>query len=183
MTLSELTPEIEHALGEVQPALVRFFAAHGVTDRHARDDLVSRVNLRVVERLVSRSDVDDVRKFAMGVSKNVLQEHWRELKRSRIAEATLTSTVENLGKELSTTIDTGPHTRQSLLGALRECLVSLSEEDRAIAERCYGEGRSKDNREQLASTLGISRNALDARISRLRTRLELCVRQRLAGRA
>lgn len=172
---------MERALGEVQPALVRFFAAHGVTDRHIRDDLVGRVNVRVVERLVSRSDIDDVSKFAMGVSKHVLQEHWRELKRHRIAEATLTSTIENLGKELSTAIDTGPHTREALLSALRECIVALSEEDRAIAERCYGEGKSKDNREQLATELGISRNALDARVSRLRARLEICVRQRLTA--
>jgi hypothetical protein len=60
---------------------------------------------------------------------------------------------------------------------------SLEESERLLAERCYGEGKSKDNREQLAAELNLTRNALDARISRLRGKLEQCVRQKLSPKA
>jgi len=169
-------------LDALQPRLDRFFAAR-MTDAFARADLVGRVNERVLRRLRDGALVDDVERFAFGVARHVLQEHWREQKRRREAEVTLSPTVENLGREMSSTIETGLHSRKSLLRALRECLDALSESDRVIAERCYGDGKSKENRAALAEELGMSRNTLDARISRIRARLEQCVRLRLDGRA
>lgn len=182
MRLPGLSPETEHLIAQLQPRLLRYFAAR-VTDKSARQDLVGRVNERLLQRLSDGAPIDDVERFAFGVSRNVLQEYWREQKRRRTDEATLTSTVENLGNQLSTTIETGPHTRKALLRALHECVESLEESERLLAERCYGEGKSKDNREQLAAELNLTRNALDARISRLRGKLEQCVRQKLSPKA
>lgn len=156
----------------------RFFAAR-VTDAFRRGDLVGQVNERLVTKLNEGAAIDDLERFAFGVARNVLQEHWRERKRSVEREATLSSTAENLGKELSGTIDTGPQTRNALLAALKECLVALPDSDRSIAEKCYAGASSKENRAALAAELGISRNALDVRISRIRARLEQCVRSKL----
>jgi RNA polymerase sigma factor (sigma-70 family) len=170
--------ETNRELAELQPALTRFFAAR-IADRTIREDLIGRVNLRVVERLRGQHEIEGVVPFGLGVARNVLHEHWREQKRRRTSEASLNSAVQNLGAELSTTIETGPHTRKALLAALHECVSGLSESDRVIAERCYGDGKSKNNREHLAVELGVTRNALDARISRLRIRLEACVKKKL----
>jgi RNA polymerase sigma factor (sigma-70 family) len=167
-------------LDALQPRLQRFFVAR-ITDATARADLVGRVNERVLRRLRAGDPIDDVERFVFGVAKHVLQEHWREQKRARVAEVTLSPTVENLGRELSTTVETGLHSRKSLLRALSACLEAQSDTDRLIAERCYGEGKSKENRAALAEELGMSRNTLDARISRLRVKLEQCVRARLTS--
>lgn len=167
------------ALDGLQSRLERFFAAR-VADSSVRADLVGRTNERILRKLREGQDIADIERFSFGVARHVLQEHWREQKKQRTAEVTLSPTIENLGRELSTTIDTGLHSRRSLLRALGECLEALSDSDRMIAERCYGEGTSKEIRAQLAEELAITRNTLDARISRIRTRLEQCVRNRLS---
>lgn len=157
---------------------MNFFAAR-ITDRSTREELRALVNVRLVERIRGTQGIEDLERFAFGVARNVLHEYWREKQRREAAEATLSSTAENLGQELSTTLETAPGSRKALLRALQECLADLSEADRLIADRCYGDGRSKDNREVLAKELSLTRNALDARISRIRSRMEACVRQRL----
>lgn len=168
------------SLDALQPRLLRFFAAR-VPDAFTRGDLAGRVNERVLRRLNEGEAIDDVERYAFGVAKHVLQEFWREQKRRRDAEVTLSQTVENLGRELTTTVETGMHSRAALLRALRECLDALPEGDRMIAERCYADGKSKDIRAALAEELGMARNTLDARISRLRAKLEQCVRAKLGG--
>ena len=165
-------------LEALQPRLQRFFAAR-VTDAAARADLVGRVNERVLRRLDEGDPIEDVERFAFGVAKHVLQEHWRESKRRRAVEATLSPTVENLARELSTSVETGLHSRKALLRALRGCVETMPASDRLIADRCYSDGRSKENRAGLAEELGIARNTLDVRISRIRARLQDCVRKRL----
>lgn len=119
-----------------------------------------------------------------GVAKHVLQEHWREAKRRMTREVTLSRTAENMYRSVTATIDaTGVHSRPTMLKALRECLEQLPEADRVIAERCYADGKSKENRAALATELGIARNTLDARLSRMRARLEGCLKLRLSHRA
>jgi DNA-directed RNA polymerase specialized sigma24 family protein len=64
---------------------------------------------------------------------------------------------------------------------LRECLRSLSKEDRElIIEYYWEEGRAKiENRKALAERLGISLNALFSRAKRVRDRLQQCMARRL----
>jgi DNA-directed RNA polymerase specialized sigma24 family protein len=170
-------------LEALQPRLQRFFAARSV-DASVRDELVSRVNERITRRSSAEvgtpiERIEDLERFAFGVARLVLMEYFREAKRTRRREATLSPTVENLGRELTSTIESGVVSRGSLLRALTDCLAELPEAERAIADRCYGDGKSKDVRAALSIELGVSRNALDARISRIRARLEACVRLRL----
>ena len=152
-------------------------------DKFARDDLVGRVNERVLGRSAADSPIDDLERFVFGVAKHVLQEHWRQAKRRMTREVTLSRTAENLYRSVTATVDaTGVHSRATMLKALRECLEQLPETERLIAERCYADGKSKENRAALAVELGIARNTLDARLSRMRARLEGCVKARLRAR-
>ncbi|MGQ0639369.1 MAG: sigma-70 family RNA polymerase sigma factor [Gemmatimonadaceae bacterium] len=177
-----MSVDVHHVLEALQPRLVRFFAAR-LTDAHLRDDLVGRVNERVLRRAAEGAPIEDVERFAFGVAKHVLQEHWREASRNRSSEVTLTETVENIARTLtSTTAVTGAFSRSAALEALKHCLVELPDVDQTIAVRCYGDGKSKDNRAALSEELAMTRNALDVRISRIRARLEECVKNRLTSR-
>ena len=168
----------DRTLADLQPRLLNFFASR-VPDRTTREELVARVNLRLVERLHGARGIDDLERFAFGVANNVLNEFWREKQRRQLTEATLSSTAENLGRELTASLETLPGSRKALLRALEECLGQLNEADRDLAIRCYGEGKSKDNREQLARELSLTRNTLDARIARIRSRVATCVERKL----
>lgn len=172
--------EIAESLERLQPRLARFFAAR-VTDAFARDDLIGRVNERILSRSEVQTTIEDLERFVFGVAKNVLLEHWRESQRRIQTEATLASTAENLVRSVTATVDaSGVQTRRTMLAALHACLEQLPEADRVLAQRCYGEERSKDARAALAVEMGIARNTLDARLSRLRAKLENCVRRKIS---
>lgn len=174
------SPDLARDLERLQPRLARFFAAR-VTDSFVRDDLIGRVNERILTRSDAQSQIEDLERFVFGVAKNVLQEHWRESKRRLQTETTLASTAENLVKSVTATVDaSGVHTRRTMLAALQSCLEQLPEAERSLAQRCYGEQSSKDARAALAAEIGISRNTLDARLSRLRAKLENCVRRKVS---
>ena len=80
--------ELAESLQRLQPRLARFFAAR-VPDSFVRDDLIGRVNERILTRPESQTRIEDLERFVFGVAKNVLQEHWRESKRRVQTEATL----------------------------------------------------------------------------------------------
>jgi len=173
--------EVAEALERIQARLTRFFAAR-VTDAFVRDDLIGRVNERILSRSDTQTTIEDLERFVFGVAKNVLLEHWRESQRRLQTEATLASTAENLVGSVTATVDaSGMHTRGTMLAALHSCLEQLPAADRVLAQRCYGEERSKDARAALAAEMGIARNTLDARLSRLRAKLEHCVRRKISG--
>lgn len=175
-----LEADVRGPLAGLQERLAAYFAGR-VTDPVVRQDLVSRVNERVLKRSRDGTVIDDVERFAFGVARHVLQEHWREVKRRQAVEVTLSATVENRPKTAVTATSTSSSPRAALLHALRECIEELPDTDRLIARRCYGEGKSKDLRAAIAEELQLSRNALDARLSRIRARLEACVRARLGA--
>jgi DNA-directed RNA polymerase specialized sigma24 family protein len=68
--------------------------------------------------------------------------------------------------------------REQRLRSLEACLARLKPELRELAIEYYrgAKGQRIERRRQLAARLGISMNALGIRMSRLRTRLEMCVR-------
>jgi RNA polymerase sigma factor (sigma-70 family) len=159
------------------------FVSKRVDDPMTVREILSRVNERIVLRVREGESIDDVERFAFGVARNVLREHWREVKRQQAFEATLSETIENRPPSKTARTDTAAVDRAQMLDALHACIAQLSDTDRHIAEQCYGEGKSKENRAALAAELGINRNAVDIRISRIRAKLEACVRARLLGDA
>jgi RNA polymerase sigma factor (sigma-70 family) len=71
-------------------------------------------------------------------------------------------------------------THEQRLASLETCLQELDSLNRRIITRYYigSEGVKIENRRRLAESLGLSPNALMIRASRIRRRLEACVRRR-----
>jgi DNA-directed RNA polymerase specialized sigma24 family protein len=69
--------------------------------------------------------------------------------------------------------------KENLSSCLDECLGKLAAQDRQLILEYYrGEQRTKiENRRSLAAALQLSVNALTIRASRIRNKLELCVRE------
>jgi len=173
-----LEDDQQATIAGLQDRLTSYFAGR-VNDPVVQQELVGRVNERVLKRSHDGTVIEDVERFAFGVARHVLQEHWREEKRRHAFEVTLSETIENLPRVAATVTGTSGSSRALLLGALNQCIEELPETDRMIARRCYAEGKSKDLRAAIAEEMGLSRNALDARLSRIRAKLESCVRARL----
>ena len=76
-------------------------------------------------------------------------------------------------ESLATTVE-----REQQLARLERCLASLTPEQRELAIEYYrGAKRQRiERRRELAERMGISMNALGIRMSRLRTRLQACMR-------
>jgi RNA polymerase sigma factor (sigma-70 family) len=180
--LADIVPKEEFAqqLVSLQPRLLWFIASR-VDDDATQEDLLSRVNERALNRF-DAGDIQRVEQFVFGIARNVLHEHWREIKRRRAVEVRLTETAENYAPPRDATTITGIKSRTWLLRSLQQCLEQLPAADQSLARDAYRIGKSKENRSALAEKLGITRNTLDARLSRIRRRLDLCVQAKLAAR-
>lgn len=160
----------------IRGKLRAFFASRRV-DAVIADELISEVFDRVLRNKSRGVPIVDLERFCVGVASNVLREHWRHVGRQQDFETTLTEAFANPSRESTAT------GRGAVLSALRACVEELTVADRDLAMRCYGDGKSKDIRAVLAAELGLSRNALDARVSRIRKRLEACVGRKLGRNA
>ena len=172
--------EFSQILVSLQPKLLWFISSR-VDDVAAQNDILGQVNERALSRF-DDGDIARVEQFVFGIARHVMHEYWRELKRRRAAETNLGETAQNYAVPRDPTTISGIGSRAWLLRALYDCIAQLAPQDQHVLRRSYGTGKSKDNRAVLAQELGISRNALDARISRLRSRLDQCVQARLSER-
>ena len=166
--LNRLGPDAERAgtaYEHLRRALVSFFAWRGAaTPEECADDTLDRLASRLDEGVA----VEDVSRFAHGIARLVLLEHWRR--------------PEARGVSL-TDLDAGglaaPEARDedALPECLNHCLGELSPDGRDLILEYYGaEGRSRiDTRKRMATTLGISESALRNRAQRLRDHLERCI--------
>ncbi len=147
-------------------ALIRFFARKGGDDA---PNLADEVFCRLIQNLAGRSNVKNVQAFAFGIAHNVLEEHRRRRERER-------SVLSDAGA------GTDPFYNEALSEDLDECLQSLSPKDRSLIQAFYAiEGGNKAaHRKKLAAEMGLSQNALQIRVSRIRRKLAQCIEQRQA---
>lgn len=147
--------------------LTRFFDWRGIwpPDECADDTLD-----RLARRLAEDTPVQDVQSYAYGIARLVLLE-----RRRRPSVSALDERVENLAAA-------GPTGRpdsdqEDLRTCFDSCLAQLPNETRTLLLGYYeGERRAKIlNRRRLATSHGLSENALRSRVLRLRDRLERCV--------
>jgi DNA-directed RNA polymerase specialized sigma24 family protein len=172
--LKRLGPDAEHAgaaYEALRRALVGFLAWRGAaTPEECADETLDRLAARLREG----TPVDDVPRFARGIARLVLLEHWRRPDARRGA-------LED--------VRPGPRAEEpdddNLHECLDRCLAELAPDGRELILSYYvAEGRSRiDNRRRLATTLGVSESALRNRAQRLRDRLELCMARCLSLRA
>jgi DNA-directed RNA polymerase specialized sigma24 family protein len=158
------------AYEELRRALVNLFTWRGAaTPEECADETMDRLASRLNEGV----EVGDVPRFAHGIARLVLLEHWRrpDARRAPLEEAGPGRVPEP--------DDDAPH------DCLDRCLHELASDGRDLILKYYvAEGGNRiDNRKRLAEALGISESALRNRAQRLRDRLEGCLRRCLGGDA
>ena len=174
--LSRLGPDTESggaAYEHLRRALVGFFTWRGAaTPEECADETLDRLAVRLAEGVI----VGDVPRFAHGIARLVLLEHWRRPDRRSVP-------LEDLGHEPAAPADR-PDGDDARAQSLARCLDELPAEGRELLLRYYGggDGRSRiDGRKRMAHALGLSENALRSRAQRLRDQLESCITRRLAS--
>jgi len=172
--LSRLGPDAERAgfaYEHLRRALVSFFAWRGAaTPEECADETLDRLAVRLAEGVV----VEDVARFAHGIARMVLREHWRRPDARGVPVAALTST---------TLISEDDPDEGALADCLDRCLGELAAESRALILEYYaGEGRARiEARKRMARELGVSESALRSRLQRVRDEVERCIGRCLAA--
>jgi DNA-directed RNA polymerase specialized sigma24 family protein len=162
--LARLSPDPDRAgpaYEALRLSLVAFFTWRGAASAdECADETIDRLGARLAEGLA----VDDLPRFARGVARLVLLEHWRRpgARRGPLPESSGPQPIPG---------------EEALQVCLERCLDRLDPADRALILDYYAaEGRGRiDTRRQLTQALGVSETALRSRALRLRQRLERCI--------
>lgn len=166
--LERLHPEAEEAgrgYENLRETLVAFFNWRGVREaEQCADESLDRL----ASQLQKGTAIVDVTRFARGIARRVLLEHWRrpEVRAERVAETRLLQLPAP-----------PPAEPEPLRECLERCLQELPAEGRSLILSYYfsaGQARIA-NRQRLAHELGVSESALRNRAQRLRDRLERCI--------
>jgi DNA-directed RNA polymerase specialized sigma24 family protein len=173
--LARLGPDAERAgaaYEHLRRALVGFFAWRGAaTPEDCADETLDRLAARVEEGVA----VEDVARFARGIARLVLLEHWRrpEARAARLD-----------GGDAWRPPAAGKAEDDEVSDCLSRCLGELGPESRELILEYYvGEGRNRiERRKRMAEALGVSESALRNRAQRLRDQLERCITACLGDR-
>jgi RNA polymerase sigma factor (sigma-70 family) len=179
--LSWLGPDRERAgqaYERIRCRLVKLFECRGCRDPEELADVtIDRVGRRIAEGEEIRTS--DPAGYFYGVARNVLREAWRrrrlEDQARGVSEAMLA--WDDPGRAES------PPISQRKLDCLERCLEALPPDERELILAYYRRGDRVlvQARRELAERLGLPLNALRVRAHRIRSRLEGCVRRRLAA--
>jgi DNA-directed RNA polymerase specialized sigma24 family protein len=170
--LLRLDPDADRAALEyerLRRALVKFFDWRG---GWPPDECADETLDRLARRLEDVA-VDNVWQYARGIARLVL------LERRRHPESSLVDGDANLDDTPAARPADEADDSERLRDCFDRCLDVFPTDSRALVIDYYeGERANKIvNRRQLASTLGLSDNALRSRVQRLRDRLEQCVHE------
>jgi RNA polymerase sigma factor (sigma-70 family) len=166
-----------HAYVEIRRRLRDYFARKNCrTADDLADETLTRVARRLEEEGISLTETPA--RYCYIVARFVFLEHLRETTAQRIV-GQLSDDAPQLSTAPATGAAEAAATRERLLACLEKCLPELDPLNRRIITRYYiGSERVKiDNRRELAASLGLTPNALAIRASRIRTRLEACLRR------
>jgi DNA-directed RNA polymerase specialized sigma24 family protein len=166
--LARLGPDTDRAgaaYESLRRALVALFTWRGAaTPEECADETLDRL----AARLNNGARVEDVPRFARGIARLVLLEHWRrpDARRTPLQEVD----PDRHPAPDATEDDT-------LRECLNRCLSELPPEGRELILKYYvAEGRTRiERRKRMAVSLGVSETALRNRAQRLRDRLERCI--------
>lgn len=170
--LTRLGPDAERAgsaYEHLRRALVSFFAWRGAaTPEECADETLDRLATRLEEGTV----VEDLPRFARGIARLVLLEHWRRPDARGVP-------LEGAGSRRQVMAERRPEPAadDALAECLDRCLGELAPDSRALILEYYlADGRNRiDTRKRLARALGVSESALRNRAQRLRDQLERCI--------
>jgi RNA polymerase sigma-70 factor (ECF subfamily) len=151
---------------------VKAFIGSLVLDPHLRDDVFQEVALTLWRQMDSYDWERSFGAWARGIaSRKIMQRRDQD---ARFPVAFSPETIQAVLDAFERTEDAA----SGRLDALRECLKSLPDHSRSLLELRYERGLAC---EDIARQSGRSLDAVYQSLSRIRTKLEECVRQRLAG--
>jgi DNA-directed RNA polymerase specialized sigma24 family protein len=157
----------DHELEDCQRRLVKMFLARGARDKS--EDLASEAILRVVCNARSGETIANLRAYALGVGRLVLQEFWRGEGNPERRADTDVSQLKMAAPEPDPVAE-----RRHI--CLERCLGELSLSQRALLSAWYWGGRGGAD---LASRLDITARAVLIRLHRIRKSLKRCVERRM----
>jgi len=172
--LARLGPDAERAgsaYEALRRGLVAFFSWRGAaTPEECADQTLDRLAARLEEGV----PVEDLPRFARGIARLILFEHWRRPDARRVP-------LEDVGPGVVGAAEEPDD--DTLHECLNRCLAELAPDGRDLILRYYiAEGRTRiDGRKRMAETLGLSESALRNRAQRLRDNLERCITGCLAS--
>jgi RNA polymerase sigma factor (sigma-70 family) len=180
--LTWLNPNREEAWKKyrtIHEALIKIFTWRGC--RNAEDlahEVINRVEQKMPD-LITTYNGDPARYF-YGVAQNVVHEYRREERRFSEFKEDNASTARAPLISDDEQYESGE--RQQ---CLRYCLDQLSERDREIVLEYYQYDQKTKlaDRKRLANELGLTMNAMWIRVSRIRSFLAACIRERLNNKS
>lgn len=167
-----------YAYVEMRRRLRDYFARKNCrTADDLADETLTRVARRLEEEGIALTETPA--RYCYIVARFVFLEHLREAKSHRVAAQPSGDIALQLPASSAADAAEAAGTREKLMVCLETCLEQLDPLNRRIITRYYiGSERAKiDNRRELAEGLGLSLNAVTIRASRVRTRLEACIRR------
>jgi DNA-directed RNA polymerase specialized sigma24 family protein len=167
-----------YAYLEIRRRLRDYFARKNCrTADDLADETLTRVARRLEEEGIALTETPA--RYCYIVARFVFLEHFRDAKSHQIVahvpgNIPLQPPAWSVGDAIE-----AADAREKRLASLDTCLQGLDPLNRRIITRYYiGSERAKiDNRRELAASLGLSLNALTIRASRIRKRLEACVKR------
>lgn len=152
---------------KLHESLVNFFKLKGIS---APDKAADETLDRIPERITPETKHEDIRFIAFSVAKFVFLEKIRQEKRR-------TRAGENFYQQQGTVDRFGEKDEYE---PLRECFNSLYQHEKELLVNYFADLAGDElsaHRQKLADREGIDLNALRNRISRLRRRLEDCIKK------
>jgi DNA-directed RNA polymerase specialized sigma24 family protein len=163
---------------EMRRRLARYFDRRGCS---SPDDLADETLNRVARKLEEKGEIVGASPahYCYIVAKFVFQEFGRRSEQNQTSLDQAQSSGRVIG---SLAVPFRPNVdavaKEELFDCLERCLSKIQPESRELILEYYrGEQRAKiERRSELATSLGLSTNALSIRACRIRSKLEICVR-------
>jgi hypothetical protein len=169
--LNALSPDTDEASNHyirLHAKLVGFFITKGVSEPvQAADDTIDRAAIKIAGGAI----VPDIDKYCFGIARNVAMENWRIIIRQNSAYQESIESPNASSEEQVYRID----------NLLQPCLEQLPVKDQKLLAEYFRDirGRARSiHRRQLAENMKTTVLALRMRVTRLRSRLTDCVKQR-----
>lgn len=167
----------EQAFTFLRLRLIRFFESQACPlAEDCADDTMLRVAHKIADGV--HVQVSDPYLYARGFARLVLQEQWRKHARHAPLEELSVQSTPRLHPDETAQRDAERQAQERRLQCLERCLASQPAESRQLFLAYHRDqtGTKIDGRAELAARLGIDVTALRNRITRLRRKLEECVR-------
>lgn len=153
---------------KLRDSLVRYFELKGISEANeAADETLDRIP----ERIASDTKSEEVNYIAFSVARYIFLEKIREEKKRTVA-------ADGFHLKSGTSREAD---ERNEFDALRECFKSLYDDERKLLAEYFADlsaGELFEHRQKLAQREGIGMNNLRNKISRLRRRLEDCVKEK-----